>query len=81
MDQLSKDRFFSVELKARSDIKNVTIDDASHEKVLIEGTIGNLLHAQFVDGAVLEVFGNKGILRISLTPDEIKAKQKPDQEV
>ena len=72
MEQTNKERFFSVELKSRTDIRNVTVDDSNQENVLIEGSIGNLLHAEFADEVVLEVFGEKGVLRVSLTLDDIK---------
>jgi hypothetical protein len=43
-----------------------------HENVLIEGTIGKLQHAEFTKGIVLEIIGDKGVLRINLTQNEIK---------
>lgn len=43
-----------------------------YENVLVEGTLGKLQHAAFTDGVVLEVMGDKGVLRINLTKDEIK---------
>ncbi len=71
-----KQRFFSIELKSKANLKNVTLSNGgSHENVLIEGTIGQLQHATFVDGIVLEVVCDKGVLRINLTQDEIKQKQ------
>jgi hypothetical protein len=72
--ETQKDRFFSVELKTKANLKNITLNNSvgDYENVLVEGTIGKLQHAIFTDGVVLEVFGDKGILRINLTPDEIK---------
>ena len=70
-----KERFFSVELKSKANLKNVTLTNSRHENVLIEGTVGQLQHASFVDGVVLEVVCDKGVLRINLTPDEIKSKE------
>ncbi|HLN88744.1 MAG TPA: hypothetical protein VK253_01640 [Candidatus Binatia bacterium] len=70
-----KERFFSVELSSKANLKNVTLANGGHENVLIEGTVGQLKHASFVDGVVLEVVCDKGILRINLTPDEIKQKK------
>jgi hypothetical protein len=68
------ERFFSVELKTKASLKNITLNSCVKdcENVLVEGTIGQLQHAIFTEGVVLEVFGDKGILRINLTPDEIK---------
>ncbi len=75
-----KERYFSIELKSKANLKNVTLANGDHENVLIEGTVGQLQHASFVDGVVLEVVCDKGVLRINLTQDEIKQK-KPEAEV
>ncbi len=75
-----KERFFSIELKSKSSLRNVTLSNGGHENVLIEGTVGQLQHASVVDGVVLEVVCDKGVLRINLTQDEIKQK-KPEAEV
>ena len=81
MDEIDKERFFSVELKSKVNLKNVTVRDSSQENVLVEGTIGKLQHAEFADGVVLEVFGDKGVLRVNLTIDDIKKIEKKEKEV
>lgn len=78
MEKISKERFFSVELKSKVNLKNVTLSNGSHENVLVEGTIGQLQRAGFAEGIVLEVVGDKGVLRINLTQDEIKTKEKEE---
>ncbi len=75
-----KERFFSIELKSKANLKNVTLANGDHENVLIEGTVGQLQRASFIDGVVLEVVGEKGVFRINLTHEEIKSK-KQDPEV
>lgn len=67
-----KERFFSVELKSKADLKNITLRNGNQENALIEGTIGQLEHAEFTDDVVLEVVGDKGVLRVSLTQHEIR---------
>ena len=74
MKKITYERFFSVELNSKVSLKNVTLSNGNHENVLVEGTIGELQRAEFTEGVVLEVVGDKGILRINLTPDEIKHK-------
>ena len=81
MEEIDKERFFSVELKSKVNLKNVTVNESSQENVLVEGTLGKLQHAEFADGVVLEVFGNKGVLRVNLTIDDIKKSEKANQEV
>jgi hypothetical protein len=65
-------RFFSVELKSKSDLKNVALTNGSSDSVLLEGTIGELIKAEFADGILLEVIGNNGVLRIDLGEEEIQ---------
>ncbi len=76
-----KERFFSIELKSKANLKNVTLSNGAQENVLIEGTVGQLKRASFVDGIVLEVVCDKGVLRINLTEDEIKSKENQEKEV
>jgi len=66
-----KERVFSIELKSRRDIKNITLADGGSDRVTIEGTIGKLTGAHFEEQVVLEVTGTKGILRVDLCVDEI----------
>ena len=67
------ERFFSIELNSKQQIKNMTlIDDSNKGSTLIEGTIGNLIDATFTEGIVLEVRGTKGMLRLDLQAKEIK---------
>jgi hypothetical protein len=68
----NEERFFSVELKSKAHLKNVSLANGSRDNVLIEGSIGELLQATFADGIILEVVGKKGILRIKLEEHEIK---------
>ena len=81
MEKISKERFFSVELKSKVNLKNITLTNGGHENVLVEGTIGELLHAGFAEGIILEIVGDKGVLRINLSQDEIKRKEKQEMEV
>jgi hypothetical protein len=45
------------------------------DNVLVEGTIGKLVQATFVEDVILEVVGEKGVLRINLEQKEL---QKPN---
>jgi len=68
----NKERIFSVELKSKRNLKNVTLTNGSGDSVLVEGTIGELVQATFAEGIILEIIGKNGILRIDLREDEIK---------
>jgi hypothetical protein len=71
-----KERVFSVELKSKRNLKNVTLANGSSDSVLVEGTLGELVQATFAEGVILEVIGKNGVLRIDLGEDEIR---KPTQ--
>ncbi len=75
MEKIIKDKFFSVELKSKVNLKNVTLTNGNHENVLVEGTLGRLNRAEFVEDVILEVVGECGVLRINLCQDEIKKRQ------
>ena len=72
MQEQNKERIFSVELKSKVSLKNVTMSNNGLENVLLEGTLGHLQHASFAEGLILEVVGDKGVLRINLSQTEIK---------
>ena len=77
-----KERFFSIELKSKADLKNVTLANGSRDSVLIEGSIGELVQATFVEGEILEIAGKTGTLRINLKEEELKSPEKAEaQEV
>jgi len=66
-----KERVFSVELKSKRNLKNITLTSGSSDNVLVEGTIGELLYATFKEGIILEVIGKNGVLRVDLQENEI----------
>jgi hypothetical protein len=70
----NNERFFSVELGSKTSIKSITMTNGSNESVLVEGTIGKLVQAAFVEDIILEVVGEKGVLRINMEPKELKKK-------
>ena len=59
-----QERVFSIELTSKNHLKNVTLTNGTNESVLVEGTIGTLLHATFEEDLILEVTGTKGTLRL-----------------
>jgi len=66
-----KARSFTVELRSRSALKNASLNAERNESVLLEGTLGALKAASFLDGVVLEIVGTEGILRVDLLLEEI----------
>jgi len=75
MEENSSERFFSVELKSKANLKNVTFANGSYENVLVEGSIGDLVSAEFAENLILQIIGTNGVLRINLAENEIKRRQ------
>ena len=67
----AKERVFSIELKSKRNLKNVTLTNGSSDSVLVEGTLGEFVRATFTEGVILEVIGENGVLRVDLGEDEI----------
>lgn len=74
--QEKTERFFSIELNSKHQIKNITLTNGRQtETTLIEGNLGDLVEANFTEGIILEVRGTKGVLRLDLQAQEIKTNQ------
>jgi len=77
MQTPNKERFFSIELNSKNQIKTIYITkDSQRETALIEGSIGTFVEATFNEGVILEVTGTKGTLRLDLHSEEIKTNSK-----
>ena len=79
-NKIESERFFSVELNSKAHLKNVTLTNGSSDSALIEGTLGELVHATFAEDVILEVVGTKGTFRINLAQREIKEAKINDNE-
>jgi hypothetical protein len=60
-----------VELDPNTGMTRMSIDRERREGIVIEGTIGRLERASFIEDAILEVKGSKGTLRTDLRKDEL----------
>ena len=81
MDGISKERFFSVELKSKVNLEECYYNQWGSRKRFgrrhnWKSTAGGV----YGDGLVLEVIGDKGVLRINLTIDDIKTKPNQSKE-
>jgi len=62
---------FSVELKSKEFLRNVMISNRTGETVLVEGFLGELKEMSLIEGALLELRGSNGVLRIDLKEEEL----------
>jgi len=69
-DNENDERRFSIELNYDKHRLSALSTDV-HDGVLIEGTLGTLQHATFVEPEILEVKGSCGVLRVNLRRSEI----------
>ncbi len=73
---------FSIELNSKNHVKHISISNESHDRVLFEGSLGELEGLSLIEGAVLEVCGTFGVLRIDLSQDQLTriiAQRKDDE--
>ena len=63
---------FSIEMKSKIHVKNISISDEAQDKVLFEGSIGKLLYLSLIEDNVLEFIGSNGIIRIAVTEKQLK---------
>ncbi len=61
---------FSIELNSNRALARISASNDANG-VLIEGTLGKLYNASFIDGIILEVQGSSGILRLNLRKEDI----------
>jgi len=63
---------FSIELKSKEFLRNVMISNRTGETVLVEGFLGELEELSLIEGAMLELRGSNGVLRMDLREEELK---------
>lgn len=63
---------FSIEINSKKYVKNISISDEAHDRVLFEGDLGELLEISLMEGNVLELVGANGVLRVGLTEEQLR---------
>ncbi len=62
---------FSVEMRSKTHVKNISLSNEAHDRVLFEGSLGKLKGIYLADGDVLEIVGVNGILRVDLSEEQL----------
>jgi len=62
----------STEIKSKKHVKHISVSNESHERVLFEGSLGNVRELSTIEGAVLEVRGSHSALRIDPNGNELR---------
>lgn len=63
---------YSVEMRSKRFVKNISVSDEAHELVLFEGNLGEHVEVTLLEGDVLEIIGKNGVLRVSLTLEQLQ---------
>jgi hypothetical protein len=71
MERSRKKGFFSVEIESKKYLSNVSISNKSHDRVLIEGFIGEFSEIEMIEDALIQFKGANGVLRIDMSKDEL----------
>jgi hypothetical protein len=77
MDDSCKEHSFSIELKSKEHIKNITLTNKIQNRILLEGSLGKLKEISLIEGRVIELIGENGTLRLDICEDEITELLKP----
>lgn len=65
------ERAFEIELNPGGHLKKVNVPNGAGG-LLMEGTLGSLEKAMFVEDSVLELVGTAGTLRVDLSMEDLK---------
>ena len=57
-------------MNSKNDLKTITVTNSKHEKVLLEGTLGELVCVSIENEGLLVVSGSDGILRLAIDNSE-----------
>ena len=63
---------FSIEMKSKKHVKHILLSNESQNRVLFEGFLGAIEEISMVEGAVMEIKGTNGTLRIDLSEDDLR---------
>lgn len=65
------DHAFSVEMKSKVYINNISISNEAHDCVFF-GSLGELTKISLAEGDVLEIIGVDGTLRVDLSEEQLR---------
>jgi len=62
---------FSVEMRSKTHLHQVSIPKGGHGDVLLEGELGEITGIEFVEGRVMVVRGSYGVLRLDICEERL----------
>ena len=70
-DKSQKVHSFSIELTSRSHMDIISVSNELKNEVMLEGSLGKLIHIELVEGITFQITGDNGVIRIDLTEKEL----------
>ena len=77
MEDRCDEHSFSIELKSKKHIKNITLTNKIQNRILLEGCLGKLEEITLIEGRVMELKGANGTLRLDICEDELMQLRNP----
>ncbi|MBE0633681.1 hypothetical protein E4H04_10930 [Candidatus Bathyarchaeota archaeon] len=62
---------FSIVIASKDHINRVSINNEPEDEVMFEGELGELLEIRLIEGILLQITGENGVLRVDLTEMEL----------
>ncbi len=62
---------FSVEMASKEHLNRVSISNDLNGEVVFEGELGGLVRIELIEGILLKITGDNGVIRIDLTEKEL----------
>jgi hypothetical protein len=60
---------FSVDIKSKKYVKNISISDEAHDRVFFEADLGLPISISLINEGMLEFEGSNGILRMTMSEE------------
>jgi hypothetical protein len=72
MKKRVEEHSFSIEMKTKRFVRRMSLPDKENDRVVFEGYLGELRSVSMVEGVMLEIVGNNGVLRLDITQQEFE---------
>lgn len=72
MGKKTEEHSFSIEMKSEQYVRRMSFLDKETGTVFFEGFLGELKNVAMVEGVMLEIEGENGVLKLDMTQQEMK---------
>jgi hypothetical protein len=77
MEDRCDEHSFSIELKSKKYVKTIALTNKIQNRILLEGSLGELEEITLIERRVVELKGENGTLRLDICEDELMQLLKP----